>query len=157
MRREHIKDGWWERPGEPIADIWPGTKNAQSHRIWLAKPVQELIDKLGDAACGFVFAGARGRPVSDMDGVMRTICKKLNVERAPPHDLRRTFSSKVTGLGFGRDPMNRVTNHKEGGISSVYDRYSYSSENRHIMESVAAHILALAEGKPASNVVQIQR
>jgi integrase len=34
MRREHIKDGWWEMPGEPIATLgWPGTKNGQVHRV----------------------------------------------------------------------------------------------------------------------------
>ena len=27
----------------------------------------------------------------------------------------------ITALGFGRDAMNRVQNHKEGGIASVYD------------------------------------
>jgi hypothetical protein len=61
--------------------------------------------------------------------------------------LRRTFSSKVTGLGFGRDGMNRVTNHREGGISDVYDRHQYEIENRRIMESVADHILTIAEGR----------
>jgi hypothetical protein len=40
MRREHIVDGWWTMPGEPIAALgWPGTKNGQSHRVWLAAPV----------------------------------------------------------------------------------------------------------------------
>src|SRR5262249_41641337 len=39
MRREHIKDGWWEMPGEPIAGIWPGTKNGQTHRVWLSQPL----------------------------------------------------------------------------------------------------------------------
>ena len=27
MRREHIRDGWWEMPGEPVEALgWPGTK-----------------------------------------------------------------------------------------------------------------------------------
>src|SRR5262249_53083227 len=39
MRREHVVDGcWWEMPGAPIPDIWPGTKNRDSHRIALAQP-----------------------------------------------------------------------------------------------------------------------
>ena len=37
---------------------------------------------------------------------------ELGVERATPHDLRRTFSTTVTGLGFGRDALNRITNHE---------------------------------------------
>lgn len=50
--------------------------------------------------------------------------------------------------------MNRVTNHKEGGIASVYDRHEYADENRKIMEAVAARIMALVVGKSGDNVVQ---
>jgi integrase len=78
---------------------------------------------------------------------MRTACRKLGVERATPHDLRRTFSTTVTSLGFGRDALNRVTNHREGGIASVYDRHGYAEENKRVMEAVAARIMALAEGR----------
>jgi hypothetical protein len=43
----------------------------------------------------------------------------------------------VTGLGFGRDALNRVTNHREGGIASVYDRHGYADENKRVMEAWA--------------------
>jgi integrase len=98
---------------------------------------------------GFVFAGERGRPVNPLDAVMRAACAKLGVERATPHDLRRTFSTKVTALGFGREALNRVTNHKEGGIASVYDRHQYADENKRIVETVAAHTMVLVEGQSA--------
>jgi integrase len=148
MRHEHIKDGWWALPGAPDPRIdWPGTKNGRTHRVWLAEPVRALI---GDGT-GFAFAPTK------LDGTMRDICKQLNVERTTPHDLRRTFSSTVTGRKFGRDAMNRVTNHKEGGIADVYDRHSYEVENRHVMEAVAAHIMALAEGRPTDNVVDFRK
>ena len=84
---------------------------------------------------------------------MRAACAKLGVERATPHDLRRTFSTKVTALGFGREALNRVTNHKEGGIASVYDRHQYADENKRIMEMVAAHIMVLVEGRSADSKV----
>jgi integrase len=156
MRREHIVDGWWMLPGEPVPALdWPGTKNGQSHRVWLAAPAQALLANMPDT--GLVFAGARGSAVAKLDAAMRDICKALGAERATPHDLRRTFSTKVTGLGFGKDAMNRVTNHKEGGIASVYDRHGYADENTRVMEAVAARIMALVEGGPAaSNVVELQ-
>jgi hypothetical protein len=62
----------------------------------------------------------------------------------------------VTGLGFGRDALNRITNHREGGISSVYDRHGYADENKRVMESVAAKIMALVEGR-AGNVIALGR
>jgi integrase len=153
MRREHIVDGWWEMPGEPVPTLgWPGLKNKQSHRVWLPKPVQELIAELGDS--GFVFAGPRGRPVHGLDAAMRAACKQLGVERATPHDLRRTHGSTITALGFGRDAMNRIQNHREGGIASVYDRHGYAEETKRIMEAVANRIMMLVERKQ-SNVVQM--
>jgi integrase len=151
MRREHIIDGWWEMPGEPVPALgWPGTKNGESHRVWLPKTLQAIIADLTDdgVTSGFVFAGPRGRPVNGLDAAMRAICAKLGVERATPHDLRRTHGSTITALGFGRDAMNRVQNHREGGIASVYDRHGYAEETKRVMEAVAAHIMALAEGEP---------
>jgi integrase len=159
MRREHVVDGWWQMPGAPDAKLgWPGTKNAESHRVWLSAPAQALLAELDDvASTGFVFSGARSRPVRDLDAVMRTICAELGVERATPHDLRRTFSTKVTALGFGRDAMNRVTNHKEGGIGDVYDVHDYAAENKRVMEVVAKRIMALAAGRVASNVLEMKK
>jgi integrase len=157
MRREHITQSWWEMPGEPDPKIgWPGTKNHQRHRIWLPAAVLDIIAELSDdETTGFVFASTRGKPIDGLDGAMRDICKRLGAERATPHDLRRTHGSTVTRLGFGRDAMNRIQNHKEGGIASVYDRYEYEEENKKIIEKVAAFILSsLAEGyQPAGNVV----
>ena len=118
MRREHIIDsGWWEMPGEPVPALgWPGTKNGESHRVWLPKAARAIIADLTDdgVTSGFVFARPRGGPIHGLDGAMRYICAKLGVERATPHDLRRTHGSTITALGFGRDAMNRIQNHKEG-------------------------------------------
>jgi integrase len=155
MRREHIVDGWWEMPGEPVPALgWPGTKNGASHRVWLPKVAQALLAELdGEATGGFVFAGPRGRPVDGLDAAMRAICVKLGVERTTPHDLRRTHGSTITALGFGRDAMNRIQNHREGGIASVYDRHGYAEETKRVMEAVASKIIALAEGRSAGGKV----
>jgi integrase len=155
MRREHIKDGWWELPGAPVPSLgWPGTKNAQAHRVWLPVPARALMAQFAGEYAGLVLAGPRGGPVAGLDGAMRAICAKLGAERATPHDLRRTFSTTVTSLGFGRDALNRVTNHREGGIASVYDRHGYAEENKRVMEAVAARIMAVVEGRAeAGNVV----
>jgi integrase len=123
MRREHIVDNWWTLPGDPVPALgWPGTKNGASHRIWLPAPVQALLAELDDGATtGFVFPAARGRrAIWGLDAAMRAVCGKLGVERATPHDLRRTHGSTITKLGFGRDAMNRIQNHKEGDRRRAY-------------------------------------
>jgi hypothetical protein len=87
---------------------------------------------------------------------MRGIVGMLGAERATPHDLRRTHGSTITALGFGRDAMNRIQNHREGGIADVYDRHEYAEENKRIMETVASRLLALAYGEGTiSNVVSL--
>jgi integrase len=144
MRREHIVDGWWEMPGKPVPALdWPGTKNGHSHRVWLPAPTQTLLAEIPET--GAVFSGLATR----CDAAMRAACAKLGVERATPHDLRRTHGTTITALGFGREAMNRVQNHVEGGIASVYDRHGYGDENKRIMETVAQKIMMLVEGGDA--------
>jgi len=148
MRREHIVDGWWEMPGAPVSKpYWPGTKNGHSHRVWLPAAAQTLLADIPET--GAVFSDLITRP----DAAMRKVCAKLGAERATPHDLRRTHGTTIAALGFGRDAMNRVQNHAEGGIATVYDRHEYSAENKHIMETVANHIMLLIEGSGATTNV----
>jgi integrase len=163
MRTEHIAQvvdavdflpryGWWTMPGKPVPALhWPGTKNAQTHQVWLPKVVQQIIADM--ETTGLVFAGSRGTAITGLDKAMRTICKKLKVERATPHDLRRTHGSTITRLGFGRDAMNRIQNHREGGIADVYDRNEYADENKRIMEAVAAKLSSLIDGVTDDNVI----
>jgi integrase len=75
MRREHIKDGWWEMPGEPVGDIWPGTKNSASHRVWIPQAARALLSDGGVA--GHVFVGARGGAINELDDAMRVICRTI--------------------------------------------------------------------------------
>jgi integrase len=153
MRREHIEAGWWTLPGEPIEALgWPGTKNGVTHRVWIPEPAQRLIAT--NSSEGIVLSGLRVQ----LDATLRKICAGLGIaDKVTPHDLRRTHGTMITGLGFGRAAMNRIQNHREGGIGDVYDRYDYSTQNKTIMEAVATRIMALVDGQPqSSNVSPIQ-
>jgi integrase len=161
MRREHIDGGWWMLPGAPDETLgWPGTKNKQTHRVWLPEAARNIIAELdGDSTTGFVFTvGSGEKPVGKLSDAMCAICAEIGVEdNVTPHDLRRTHGTMITRLGFGRDAMNRIQNHKEGGIADVYDQYEYADENKKVMEAVARRIVALAEGRPApDNVVELR-
>lgn len=138
MRREHIVDGWWAMPGAPVPELgWPGTKNGQTHRVWLPWPVRGLLGENGQSA-GFVFGGKK------LDLAMRAVCKAIGAERATPHDLRRTWGTTCTGLGLGREAMDKIMNHKkEQTVTDVYDRHDYSLQMQKVMEAVAARILEL--------------
>jgi integrase len=145
MHRSHISDGWWSLPGSPDPAIkWPGTKNSLNHRIWIPQRALELLAEIDGE--GSIFGGLR---ISDC---MQKICADLGVERCTPHDLRRSNGTMITRLGFGRDAMNRIQNHVDGGISSIYDRHQYAEENKKIMETVASKIMALVGGDEGKNV-----
>jgi integrase len=159
MRTEHIKDGWWEMPGAPVPALdWPGTKNGLSHRVWLPQAVQHIITELQPT--GFVFAAPRAGAIQGLAAAMRGICKQLKIDeddRATPHDLRRTFGTKVTGLGFGRDAMDRILNHKKSKkgkkkTTDVYDRFEYAPKDKIIVEAVGVNIVTLI-GAGADNVL----
>ena len=153
MHRDQFVDGWWEMPGAPVPALnWPGTKNGHSHRIWLPKPALKLLEDLPEE--GALFVGTRGKSIIPAP-TMAAVCSKF--ARATPHDLRRSHGTTITSLGFGRDAMNRIQNHVEGGIASVYDRHQYAAENKKIMEAVAARIMALVNGEiDATNVVEFR-
>jgi integrase len=160
MSRSQIKDGWWELPGE-ARGLWPGTKNKCNHRIWLPRVVQDQLLQMKQLSSseqnnfteepGQVFSDNPRQLLVDMRHAMTKICKTLKVERATPHDLRRTHGSTITRLlGFGgRAALNRIQNHVEGGIAGVYDRYGYESETKMVMEKVAAEIIRIAGGSVA--------
>ncbi len=147
-------DGFiWGLPGEissnwdvekKVGD-WPGTKNDRSHELWLPKAVMEIIG-IGPKP-GAVFASKRkGHTLGKViEETMRKIIKKLEIERATPHDLRRTHGTAICALGFSRDQMNRVQNHAEGGIADVYDQHGYRSESWEVQEAVVAHLTSLVE------------
>jgi integrase len=101
-----------------------------------------------DNTSGFVL----GRPPV-LDKAMRVLCRKLAIERVTPHDLRRSHGSAIARLAFGRDALNRIQNHRDGGIASVYDRHGYAEENKRVMETVANHFVALVEGRGGDTVV----
>jgi integrase len=98
IRREHLVDGWWTLPGAPASELgWPGTKNAENHRVWLPKPAQAILAELDGE--GLLFASSRGG-VIELSGPMRKICQKLGLTKRDavrPHDLRRSHGTLITG------------------------------------------------------------
>ena len=65
--------------------------------------------------------------------------------------------TRITRLGFGRDAMDRIANHKSSTVTDVYDRHSYAEEDRRIMAAVARHVIEIVEGTAGvSNVMSLR-
>ena len=50
-------------------------------------------------------------------------------------------------LGFGRDAMDRVANHKTAKVTDVYDRHGYADEDKRIMSAVARLVSTWSRGR----------
>jgi integrase len=160
MLHEHLDGGFWLQPGQKTRD-WPGTKNKLDHACPLSRPARGIIDgqRPGNVVpvAGYVFADANGKPVKDLPGVMRRICKQLSVRDAiRPHDLRRSFLSMITTLGFDRHLMNVIANHVTKETTDVYDRAKYRNRAKEAAEAAAERIMALARGQ-VTGVVELHR
>ena len=142
MQREHVAAGWWQMPGKPQG-AWPGTKNGRDHRVALSDSAQALVE-----------AARSGRDRSGT--LLRELAAELAIERVTPHDLRRTCLTWITRLGFGRDAMDRVANHRTSTVTDVYDRHGYAEEDRRIMTAVARHVSSLVDAAGTSNVVSLR-
>ena len=70
--------------------------------------------------------------------------------------MRRTCLTWITRLGFGRDAMDRVANHRTSTVTDVYDRHGYADEDKRIMAAVARHVLSIVEGTETSNVISLK-
>jgi integrase len=145
MQRDHIVAGFWQMPGRPAGD-WPGTKNGRDHRIALSDTAEVLIE-----------AHLADRSSAQKSALLlKQLAAKLKLDHVTPHDLRRTALTWVTRLKFGRDAMDRIANHRKGGITDVYDRHGYEEEDRRIMAAIGRHLVSLVEGTGKTNVVPLR-
>ena len=80
-----------------------------------------------------------------------------------PHDLRRTFTTRITeaasGRGFTVDNIKRTLAHDVHGAEAFahYDHHHYREEKREILKAWEAKLLRIVEGiQPPENVVNLR-
>lgn len=168
QRRGEVAGASWNE-FDFAKDEWtiPGsrTKNRRTHVVPLSDLALELLSDLAIASNGddFVFPGAFGNkplsPYSVSQGMKKSReSLGLSDNPAKPHDLRRTFASGLAQLGFPRLTISRLLNHKEGSITSIYDRHSYAEEMATASQAWANRLREIVGGEAApENVIDLQR
>jgi integrase len=117
----------------------------------LAVEILRSLPRLGD----FVFSTAGDRPISGYSKIKARLDRLVGIEQGWRfHDLRRTCGTGMARLGIAVPTISRVLNHKEGGVTKIYNRYSYLDEKRHALQVWAQHIESLIN-PPEGNVVTI--
>lgn len=140
------------------ARVWTlpreATKGDRSHEVPLAAQMIEVLTTL-PRTDGYVFSSTRGeRPISGYSKIKARAEQLAGFDDWRIHDLRRTAGTGMARLSIAVSTISRVLNHKEGGVTKIYNRYSYLDEKRHALETWARRVESLVRFRP-DNVVAL--
>jgi integrase len=155
QRREEVAGMTW---AELADDAWtiPASraKNGATHIVPLSAQAQGLlrgVPRFGE----LVFPGLRG-PFNGFSKAKAALDAKSRVTNWRLHDLRRTAATGLQRLGVRLEVTEQVLNHVSGsraGIVGVYQRHDFASEKRAALEAWGEHVLAIIEGRAATDKV----
>ena len=138
-------------------DLWtiPTTKNGLPHTVPLCPMALDLIDTAKPYSVnGLLFPNTKGDVMESQ--IISKVMERIawdSTDRPTPHDLRRTFTTGISKLGFNRLIQDKVTNHKDNSVGGIYDRNDYQKEKRQALEAWERHIKEILTGEPCSNVI----
>jgi integrase len=145
-----IENKLWTIPGE-------FTKPGRSHEVPLSPIALAILEPLLRTTSPYVFP-ARGNPDNPASGFSRAKARSDKLSKVTGwriHDLRRTAGTGMASAGIAVSTISRVLNHAEGGVTKIYNRYSYGQEKRHALETWARKLEGIIR-KPAENVVELR-
>ena len=101
-------------------DTWHVEENKSARPHWVAV-VPMLKKQFGDFD-GKLFDGRSPTAVQSW--------LKRNGPGFTPHDLRRTFATRLAGLGVAPHVVEKCLNHQMQGVMATYNRHDYEAERR---------------------------
>jgi integrase len=66
-----------------------------------------------------------------------------------PHDLRRTFATRLSMLGIPREDRDACMNHTRTDVGARYDRYDRLAEKRRALDKWSAALASILGSEPA--------
>lgn len=143
MRRADVdlKAGLWTVPGEL-------TKSGRLLPLPLSKAVTAILEAMPEIAdSGLFFTTTGSTPISGFSKMKAALDKAAGVTDWRIHDLRRAMSTGLAQLGVARIVNQRILDHADGSVTSIYERYSHLPEMRAALTAWAEHVERLAEHK----------
>ena len=167
---------WSEFDNADDPKIWtiPGerSKNGKPHMVHLGALALEIIKAVPKikGQDDLLFSGNGKTPVSGFSSakarldrhmlkLMQEGCEDARLAPWVLHDLRRTATTGMAGLGIAPHVADRVLNHQAGtirGVAAVYNRFEYLTERKAALESWGRYIEGLI-GREPQNVVPLRR
>lgn len=129
----NMEDRWWTKPRRKV-------KSKRAHGIPLSPQAMRILilARSQDMGAGAVFPSKRGGGVMVHSVFVPSLSrsrKSLGIAHFTAHDLRRTATTHMSELGILRLIVQKVLNHSDGSVTSVYDLYEYASEKREALEA----------------------
>jgi integrase len=108
---------------------------------------------------GYLFPSEGGEVHLTNSAIARAISRNLKyfgIPKFTPHDLRRTGSTQLAGFKVPRFDRDRVLNHTDQTVGSVYDVYEYQDEKRAVLNLWSDVIKRSAASRGPVNVRQLR-
>jgi integrase len=116
------------------------SKNGQEHRVFLSPVALAQLDH-------FPWAVRRQRlQVWVQKNSGGWIC----------HDLRRTFATRLNGMGIAPHIVEKLLNHSLPGLMQTYNRATYDAERKEALEAWSNYLLGFVNDPAAANVVPLR-
>lgn len=147
---QRIRETQIARWGDINGDRWfipaSNNKSARDHWVSLSPQSQELLDSLGTRR-GRIFSSGSSTAVQSF---LRRWCERHRIgENNPkqihkgfftPHDLRRTFATRLNELRIGPHIVEKILNHRLAGVMAVYNQADYKEERIAAMQMWAGEL-----------------
>ncbi len=130
QRREEVASMRWadlDLAGRVWALPREATKGDRSHEVPLSPYAIRVVTALPRTG-PYVFSSNRGdRHISGYSKIKARAQSLSQIEEDwRLHDLRRSAGTGMARLGIAVSTISRILNHKEGGVTRIYNRYSLS-------------------------------
>jgi integrase len=159
-----------QRPGEVLSmehaevdrDWWiisaDKSKNGKQHTVPLSSLALETIAECEPGRWLFPSPSTPGHvSVPGLGNAVAENQAHFGIPRWTPHDLRRTAATHMAKNDVPRFIIERVLNHSDGSIGSIYDRHSYDREKRAALEKWERELRRIIGQPSKAKVVELAR
>jgi integrase len=113
-----------------VGDVWnipvENSKNKKAHWVPLPSAVLDIINAQ-DRDRRKIFSHGSSDHIPQ--AWLARWCIREKIEPPfTPHDLRRTFATRVNGMGVDPHIVERMLNHSFRGVAGIYNRADYKNE-----------------------------
>lgn len=120
------------------------TKQGRGHDVPISKPLAALLKSCpADSRSDFVFASPRSGGVISGWTQLSDRANRLSGVAFQIHDLRRTFRTGLSRLGFDTELAERAIGHARAELLQIYDRDGAEDRLRAAFDAWGAHVMKI--------------